>query len=926
MTADNSNPTFQPCPSDVPAAALWWASQGVRVFPVSITPDPDRPGHYAKRPLTQHGFHDATRDVEQITRWWKDNPAAGIGIADGEVYVPLDEDGPGVVQAMEKTLGPLPPTWEFRTPSGGRRLMFLKPDGAPVPRTIKWHGTRLDIMGAGGYSVVPPSAGYTWTVEPTDTQPCEAFTDRWQEALPRDTQTTDDGATGTADAAPRASSGPMPEEIPAGERETDMMSVAGAMRRKGCKSPEIFAALQAINARCQPPLSEKALRRMSRSVCRYAAADAAVGREYTLLEKANHCTEAGMGARLARLYGDRVRYNVTGTPSPYWHFWDGIAWQKDLGAVEVMRLAKEVVLTLLDELKGALKDGKKEVAEALEKARKSLFSAAKLGGIIKCAQSERGIHVQSSAFDADPEILNFENCTVDLRTGKAMTHNPARMCSFTARAEFHEGARHPEFDAFLQGVTSGDDELRDMLQLVFGAAATGYADAKQAFFFYGVTDTGKTTLIQIVATILDEYATETEVKMLTVGKNDGQNIRSDVAKLAGKRLAVASEHTPNDGREFDVGLFKKLTANEPLPIQRKYKEAETTRMTATLVFSMNHLPRITVADPAIWNRIRVVPFSHVFCGKSKDPFWRERMLTDPAFRSAAAAWFVEGARKYLKNHDIPAPKCVFEATKQYRRKSDFLFDWWEERINLTGNKQDAIEASAAFADFQQYAKERGLTLAPTNVFKSAMEARGAEHGHHKVTRRAMFFGIRFASDTPPNDPDPKATEGHIQKPFSNSESKEGFIGRPFGAFGGGSEGCDDPPPPDPPNHPDGVPETADATETQYSIADDTAPEEAKQTSICSVEFNDPPPIPDNPAGGTPQTDPPPPSPGTRQTGMDGSPPTAASGQTGPLTSAEDALRRSMAWLDDRDDTPDDTDAPDDDLAAGYDASLERCDR
>jgi hypothetical protein len=54
-------------------AALGLASV-VEVFPCD---------NATKRPLTDNGFHDATRDVDVVTKWWSDWPYAMIAIATG---------------------------------------------------------------------------------------------------------------------------------------------------------------------------------------------------------------------------------------------------------------------------------------------------------------------------------------------------------------------------------------------------------------------------------------------------------------------------------------------------------------------------------------------------------------------------------------------------------------------------------------------------------------------------------------------------------------------------------------------------------------------------------------------------------------------------------------------------------------------------
>ena len=58
--------------------------------------------------------------------------------------------------------------------------------------------------------------------------------------------------------------------IPTGQRNVELTSFAGAMRRKGMVLEEIDHALQMINEnRCCPPLSAKEVRKISAGISRY---------------------------------------------------------------------------------------------------------------------------------------------------------------------------------------------------------------------------------------------------------------------------------------------------------------------------------------------------------------------------------------------------------------------------------------------------------------------------------------------------------------------------------------------------------------------------------------------------------------------------------------------------------------------------------
>lgn len=64
----------------------------------------------------------------------------------------------------------------------------------------------------------------------------------------------------------------VPGRIPTGKRDETLTSMAGSMRRRGMAPESILAALREENGRCDPPLADRDLERISKSVGRYEPA------------------------------------------------------------------------------------------------------------------------------------------------------------------------------------------------------------------------------------------------------------------------------------------------------------------------------------------------------------------------------------------------------------------------------------------------------------------------------------------------------------------------------------------------------------------------------------------------------------------------------------------------------------------------------
>src|SRR5262249_22624309 len=64
---------------------------------------------------------------------------------------------------------------------------------------------------------------------------------------------------------------PVGTQIPEGQRDATLTSLAGSMRRRGMSEEAIAAALLAVKAQqCKPPLPDELVRKIARSVARYA--------------------------------------------------------------------------------------------------------------------------------------------------------------------------------------------------------------------------------------------------------------------------------------------------------------------------------------------------------------------------------------------------------------------------------------------------------------------------------------------------------------------------------------------------------------------------------------------------------------------------------------------------------------------------------
>lgn len=138
--------------SRVLPAALGCAARGRSVFPCRAR---------GKEPLTDHGFKDATTNLDEIRAWWSKWPEANVAIATGSRsnLLVLDIDprngGDGSLAALEKSHCALPRDYVVETSDRGLHYYFRLPDGLSIPCSVLADG--IDIKCEGGYVMAPPS-------------------------------------------------------------------------------------------------------------------------------------------------------------------------------------------------------------------------------------------------------------------------------------------------------------------------------------------------------------------------------------------------------------------------------------------------------------------------------------------------------------------------------------------------------------------------------------------------------------------------------------------------------------------------------------------------------------------------------------------------------------------------------------------------
>lgn len=648
-------------------AALRYARRGWRVFPLN-----------GKKPYFSSWPEEATTDPRRIKRWWRRWPNANVAILcdsrHGPIVLDIDDPGKNNRGADLVDYLDLPPTREARSSLKTKRHLYFDPmtSGVKIPRLIKVRldGKKydLDILGDGGYVVAPPSVHtetgrlYKWISKIRPVPLPESVL----QLVPAFTEETSKG--------PAA---PLPTIIHEGERDTLLTSLAGSMRRRGASMDAILAALREENiTRVVPPLRDKELRKIARSIAKKAPAG-----------RGENLTDMGNARRFVAQHREYTR-SLPNARHP-WFNWEGTRWTPD-DTGEVVRMAKSTIRSLYVEAEHC---GDADAREQILKHAARSEQASRVRALLELAATEPEIALTPDSLDADPWLLNVENGTVDLRTGELRAHSRDDLITKMAPVEFNEKAKAPTWHAHLDRVFDGDSELVEFAQRAVGYALTGDTREECFFFCYGQGANGKTTFFETIRALLGDYTQQAEFSTFLARRGEGP--RNDIARMRGARLVTAVEAQTD--REFDLAVLKQLTGGDTVTARRLYEEAMEFKPQHKIFLAANHKPIIREQTEATWRRIRLIPFTVTIPLKDRIQKLSDKIVADEL--PGVLNWALEGCRLWQVD-GLPQPKAITRATKAYREENNIIGEFLVRRCEFEPEGwSSASELYRTFADW-----------------------------------------------------------------------------------------------------------------------------------------------------------------------------------------------------------------------------------
>jgi P4 family phage/plasmid primase-like protien len=351
---------------------------------------------------------------------------------------------------------------------------------------------------------------------------------------------------------------------------------------------------------------------------------------------------------------------------------------------------------------------------------------------ITIAGTDPEVQVQALEMDAQPNDLCTPQGIVNLQTGEIRA--PDRRIDLSTRQTTVSPNKisTPLWSGFLKDVLQ-DEERIAYLQELLGSSLFGDSRFHVLPVLVGSGANGKSTLLDVVAGVLGDYAATMPENFLLDA--NGAAHPTEIARLRGVRFAMASETRP-DGK-FNESRVKMLTGGDTLSARFMNQNFFDFKPTHTLFLALNHLPAVKSGGDGFWRRLRKIDFNITIAPEKRKENLAQLMIETEG--PGILQWMIEGAVR-VTTQGFSEPDSVKAATLTYRHEEDHIAKFVDERIVVAAT--GTATKTSVFNAYRNWCIDNGEKYITQNALAREIRSR-LNVGETDGAGIRMFTGIEL---------------------------------------------------------------------------------------------------------------------------------------------------------------------------------------
>jgi putative DNA primase/helicase len=313
-----------------------------------------------------------------------------------------------------------------------------------------------------------------------------------------------------------------------------------------------------------------------------------------------------------------------------------------------------------------------------------------------------------------PDFIPFNDCVLNIRTNQVFTHSPDRVFKNILKVKYNSTRRSKIIDDTLDNISVHDPEIRLLILEMIGYTMYRRNELGKAFILVGGGSNGKSTLLDMIISILGERNTSAlDIKEL----NEKFTNAEVYGKLANIGDDISSKYIE------DSAIFKKLVTGNTVTVQEKGENPFKFNSYATMIFSANKLPKTSDKSHGFYRRFCPVPLMAKF-SKSDKSFDLEIIdkLNHAENLEYLAYISLESFKGVLQRQAFTEPAKVTKMISDYKIQNSNVLLYLDD----FETPLEQMTLSELYLVYQVWCKESGHKHCSKNEFKSEIYDFGYE--------------------------------------------------------------------------------------------------------------------------------------------------------------------------------------------------------
>lgn len=312
--------------------------------------------------------------------------------------------------------------------------------------------------------------------------------------------------------------------------------------------------------------------------------------------------------------------------------------------------------------------------------------------------------VEDDKIDNRLDIINLQNGVFNLETETLEPHQQEHYMTSQLPFEHDPKAQANVLWEFLTSslVENGDTdwELVNLVQEAVGYSLTSNTDHRVSFWLVGESGTGKSVLINLLATLAGS-------SYVTIDLDQLSQSPYQLADIAGKRVVTFTE--PSARSVLADNHYKRLVSQDEILARQIFGKPFRFTPICKVWGAMNDTPRVLDRSDAVFNRVIIINMNHRIPDNQRDPRLLDKLKSElPGIFN----WAIEGLKRLRKEGHFTQAEQSVKAREEYKAENDTEGTFAEDCLEFDANYR--VSGQALYDAYSTWCKRNGCFAKASN--------------------------------------------------------------------------------------------------------------------------------------------------------------------------------------------------------------------